>query len=200
MERDKSFLNHEELLARERDVRVLDDAYSRLSDEPVRALKQFETLANNGSVLSMLYLANRYQRGPFEDLAKAEKWYRAAYEQRALNAVFGLGGLYYRQERLGAAEAVFSDGAANGDGVSMYWLASLYVKQGLLESKSEEIRNLLERSAALGQVNAKNQLGILYMKGRFGGRYLLRGLFLYLRSILDAFRVGYKDPDSRLLW
>lgn len=199
MTKRNKLLTHDELMAREPDVKRLQDAYALLAADPRRGVAELEELAGRGSVMSMLYLAQTFQQGPLADPGKTESWYRAAYEADSLNAVFGLGGFYYRENNYAEAEKVFREGASRGDGLSMYWSASVYTVAPGNTDRSHEIRDLLERSMRLGQVRAKNSLGFLFMKGRYGVRNIPRGVFLYLSSLVDGFRIGYKDPTSRRL-
>jgi len=193
-------MEHDALVAQERDVKRLQDAYALLSTNRQRALVELEELANGGSVLSMLYLAQTYASEPGADHARAEKWYRAAYERGSSTALFALGSKYFREGKYEEAEQIFSDGVSKNDGVSMYWLASLYIVDPRNRGEPDRIRDLVERSAALGQVRAKRDLASFLMKGRYGKREIARGLYLSFSSVIEAFLVGYRDPASRKLW
>lgn len=157
-------------------------------------------MAKGGSVLSMLYLANNYHRGPRADLSKAEKWYRAAYEKGALNSFAGLGAIYFGQGNYAEAKKVFLNGVSRDDGVSMYWLAKIYLKEESHIDRNNEIKELLERAMSLGQIRAKNRLSFLMMGGRYGIKNIPRGIFLYFSSMVDGFRVGLRNPGDRRLW
>jgi TPR repeat protein len=179
VEDSDGLLDHEALMAREADVPRLQEAYELLSTDREHALAPLEELAGRGSVLSMLYLAQTYGAEPGGDRAKAEKWYRLAYERGSSTALFALGSLYYRERNYDEAEKIFKDGASKNDGVSMYWLASTYVVDTRHTGKSAEIKELLERSMALGQVYAQHDLGLFLLKGRYGLKNIPRGLYLF---------------------
>jgi tetratricopeptide (TPR) repeat protein len=191
---------HELLLREEPDLPRLQAAYALLSTNTARGLSELEELATGGSVLSMLYLASAYKREPHADPSKTEYWYKAAYEKGALNSFSGLGTLYYRQGRYKEAEKVFAAGVARNDEVSMHWLARIYIQDRSHQHDFMEIKDLLERSMTLGQIRAKNQLAFLLMRGRYGMMGIPRGVFLYLSSLVDGFRVGLRNPDDRRLW
>jgi TPR repeat protein len=190
----------ERLLREEPDLPRLQTAYALLSTDLPKAILELEQLAEKNSALSMLYLGDAFKGGHYADPAKAERWYRAAYQKSVLNAFFGLGTLYYRQGRYEEAERVFAAGVARNDEVSMHWLARLYVRDRSQQHSFIEIKDLLERSMALGQIRAKNQLAFLLMQGRYGVASVPRGIFLYLSSLIEGFRVGLRDPDDRRLW
>jgi len=85
-------LTHNELLAREPDLKRLQDAYALLSTDTPRALRELEELAASGSVASMGYLGNTYKDGSYADPLKAEQWLIAAYEKGSSDAALSLGG------------------------------------------------------------------------------------------------------------
>jgi len=191
---------HNELLAQEPDLKRLQDAYALLSTDTPRALTELEELAMGGSVASMGYLGNTYKDGSYADPLKAERWLRAAYERGSLNAALSLGGIYYRQGNFDLAERMFEDAALNGDGTGMHWLAKIYMRGQVTEEKYSKIKDLLEDATAQGQIRAKNSLAFLLMRGRYGIKSVPRGIFLYFSSLIDAFKVGFRDPDDRRLW
>jgi hypothetical protein len=200
MMKNSTLMDDDELMAREPDVKRLHDAYALLSANRPQGIAELEELANRGSVMSMLYLADAYQRGQGSDPIRAEKWYKSAYEAGSSTALFGLGAFYYRLRNYDAAEKIFADGVSKDDGVSMYWLASIYTVDSRHHGKSAQIKDLLERSIALGQIHAKHGLGLLFMKGRYGLRNVPRGFYLFFSGIFEAFKVTYRDPSSRRLW
>lgn len=195
-----NLLGHNELLAQEPDLKRLQDAYALLSTDTPRALMELEDLAKSGSVTSMGYLGKTYKDGSYADPVKAERWLIAAYERGSLNAALSLGGIYYRQGSFDLAEKMFTDGALNGNGAAMYWLARIYMRGRVTEEKYSKIKDLLEDATAQGQIRAKNSLAFLLMKGRYGIKNVPRGVYLYFSSLIDAFKVGVRNPDDPRLW
>lgn len=200
MPKENELYDDNALMARELDPIRLHNAYSLLSSNPHQALRQLTELADQGSVMSKLYLAHAYQTGPNANREEAEKWFRAAYKDGASSAIFGLGGLYYREGNYLEAEKIFADGVSKNDGVSMYWLASIYLVDPRHQGKLAEVKELLERSIALGQVHARHGLGLLLLKGRYGIRNVPRGAYLFISGIISAAQVTWRDPTSRRLW
>lgn len=191
------FLTHDELLQREPDLKSLQEAHKRLSTALPGAVADLEKLAANGSIMALLYLGNVYQT-KLLDRERAREMYQAAYDQKALNAIFHLGGLYYSEGEFGKAVEIFSSGSLVNDSVSMFWLAMSHLK--LKSANSDEIHSLLMNSAALGHIRARNQLGILYLKGRYGFERIPRGLLMYLTSIAQGFSVARRNSRDRRLW
>ncbi|MHB8884743.1 MAG: SEL1-like repeat protein [Methylovirgula sp.] len=188
-------------MAREPDIKRLGDAYGFLSTNRLRAISELEHLANEGSVMSMLYLAQAYQNEPNFDPKKIQDWYRSAYERGSATGLSGLGAHFHQFGNHTEAEKIYKEGVSKNDGVSMYWLASLYVEDNRYD-KSSEIKDLLEKSAALGLIRAKKDLSLSLIKGHYGKgnihvkRNILLGVYLYFSSIIDAFREAYHNPSS----
>ena len=165
-----SLMGFNELVAREPDLKRLRDAYNLLSTNRTQAIDELEELANTGSVLSMEYLAHAYQSAPNIDPVKTEKWYKSAYERGSAKALINLAIHYHLCGNYVDAENIYKDGVSKNDCASMYWLANFYVERKRYDVKSAEIRTLLERSAALGQVRAMQQLSLLYIQRMLGDK------------------------------
>jgi TPR repeat protein len=106
----------------------------------------------------------------------------------------------YQAGKTKEAEDLWSDGVSKNDGPSMFWLASLYLASSSIRVKRAEIKALLERANALGQLRAKHRLGVMLMVGRYGIINIPRGVFLFLRFLISGFKVALRDPTSRRLW
>ena len=187
-------------MMREPDLERVRRAHALLSSNASRGMAALETLANEGSVLSMLYLAQAHQFGPYADSAKAERWYRSAYERGSATALFSLGSIAYRRGDYATAERYFAEGASKDDGPSTYWLATIYLTHPSQCADAEQVRVLLERAIKTGQIRAKHGLGLLYLRGQFGIRYIPRGIWLFVAGMIDAFRTTFRDPSNRRLW
>jgi TPR repeat protein len=123
-------LDDNELFAREPDLNRLGAARELVSTKFPQGIAELEALAREDSVISMLYLAQAYQREEGSDSTKAEMWYRSAYEKNSSTAFFGLGGIYYRRGDIDESEKIFMAGSSRNDVVSMYWLAVIYLSRG----------------------------------------------------------------------
>jgi TPR repeat protein len=147
----------------------------------------------------MLCLGGAYRKKNI-DHAKAEKWYRYAYENGSLTAMISLGIIYFMQQNYSEAEKLFLVGASQGDGASMYWLGRIYLLDSTNEARSSRVRTLWEDAAARGNINAKYGLGIRFLKNYYGAKHILKGFWLCLTALVDIFRVGCRDPYSPRLW
>src|SRR5258708_1777281 len=130
-------MDDNELLAREKDADRFHHACALLSTNRPQGIAELETLAGQGSVMSMLCLGWTYYKkmGADIDLTTAEKWYKSAYQNGASTALISLGMIYFEQAEYPKAKKIFLDGVSQNDSVSMYWLGRIYLLEQGDESK-----------------------------------------------------------------
>src|ERR1700754_3523052 len=94
----------------ETDQERFDRAYLTRRDDIGNAIDEFEILANEGSLLSLLALGNIYFDGKYtaKNLALAERYYRRAADAGSLIGRFYLGHVYLRMRNNDAALSSFS--------------------------------------------------------------------------------------------
>jgi tetratricopeptide (TPR) repeat protein len=206
MIKNRELLEDGHVMANEHDLERLRHAYDLLHTDRFRAMKELENLANEGSVMSALYLADCFEQEPTIKIDQAEKWLKFAFEQGSARGLFKLAEHYTKIQDYDDAEKVYQVGVSQNDGPSMYYLAKLYMKTNRYKVTSSEIRSLLEKAAALGQAKAARDLWLLYIKGVFGIWNIPKGVFLLVGFILKAFkltvvqRTGAYGPNDRKLW
>jgi TPR repeat protein len=193
-----TFLDDRELLAREPDRTALYHAHALLSTNPQLGLANLEALANRGSIMALLYIANEWRLKGKENYPTAQKWYRLAYEKMSATALWYLALIYYDQNDYNAAEEILKDGVSKKDGPSMYWLADLYLAH--YQGKRHEVKALLEHANAMGHLRAKSRLARMLMIERHDVRSFTRGLRLYFQVITRGFSLAHRDPTDRRLW
>src|ERR1700722_9408152 len=177
-----------ELRGKEPDLAGLENAEALVSTDFPQARVKFEELANQGSVMAMLYLAFALsQRGDMED---AKRWYHAAYEKGSSTALFSWASIEYHTGNLREAERLWDEGVSKNDGPCMVWLASRYLGTSD-EAKHAEARRLLEKAHEQGQLRATLLLGKSLATGKYGIGNIPRGLFLFLKFTFSAFGVAY---------
>lgn len=180
---------------------VLTAARGRAANGDIQGLLDLEGLAKSGSSEAMIVLAEEYVGGPFVDLAKAERWFRTAYQVSPTNlSTFQLGRFLNWQERDEEAKEVFANGARRGFGLSMYWLAVIYLRETPRGSHyPPEARQLLEAASAQGYVWATRRLASMLVKGKFGLADVPRGVALFFLYFKQFIPTVLKDPhDLRL--
>jgi hypothetical protein len=164
-----------------------------------QGLRDLEELAAKGSSTAKIVLGASYESSPLADAAKAEAWYRAAYQSRPTEpATFRLARFLYRQGRREEAKALLVEGAANGYGLCMHLLAAVYLEENPRERKAE-IRRLLEQASEQGYIVAKRRLAVELMRGHYGLSNVPLGVVQFLGIPMQVVRIASRNiNDPRL--
>jgi TPR repeat protein len=192
-------MNTLEIWQRETDHDRIVHTYDLLNADPVEGFKECLALAEQGSVWSMAAVGWAFEtgNGTSPDMAKAEKWYRRAFERESDYGLLRLGHLYVTQGQYAEAEEVFRSGAERGWAPAMYRLAWTYSKSADWPQKRDEVLTLLERASAVGDLSAKRFLAIAMMRGWFGWRRIPSGIRMNIKVANDLFDL-IKDDDEVL--
>ena len=177
--------------SKEPDLARVHRAHRLLKTEPARGLIEVWALANNGSVMSMIYMAEACSlgNGTKIDLPEAEKWYRRAANTGSLLAYYSLGRLYFKLQRYDEAREAFSAAAAKDYTPAVHFLGRMYASGKGGEKDLVKAQQLLEHASKNGSVLAKGVLAYLFTHGHLGPRKWLRGMWLYLGVWVDLFVV-----------
>jgi len=180
----------------EPDPEALRSAQNSLSTNPVQALKKLRELANRGSTMSKIYLADAYEKGVggAPDLAACEEWLRRASETGSSYATFRLGKLYLKIRQQARAYDAFCASASKSYAPAQTVLAEMYFQGVPIKRDVDRAIDLLEQAATQGHVYAKGRLAQLYLHGMsgyfFGGvlhpNRFIRGLWLWSTGFYDA--------------
>lgn len=191
-------MDHTQDLENEPDVTRLNEAYALLETDPARAVRELQSLAEQGSLYGMLYLGWAYQKGTgtAADAKQAEVWLRRAFEKGSKLAIYYLGHFYLQQQEYSKAHEVFAVGASMQYAPAIYCLGQMYVDGTGVSKQPDKARALLEQATALGHVFAKRSLAKLLISGQFGFFSILRGCSLFLGALKDGFVVGMKEDTS----
>ena len=147
-----------------------------------RAVGELTPLAEAGSIWSMIYLGCAYRngRGVPADRAKAELWFRRAFEAGSDNGLIYLGDLYARANQYPKASEILGVGAARNLAEAQWRLAHVMLRASESAPSLAEARRLLERAATQGHLSATRSLVTLLLRGRFGLRGRIEGVKLAL--------------------
>ncbi|MGQ0593582.1 MAG: tetratricopeptide repeat protein [Gammaproteobacteria bacterium] len=191
-------MDHTQDWENEPDLTRLNEAYGLLETDPTCAVKELQSLAELGSLYSMLYLGWAYQKGTGTrvDTKQAEIWFRRAYQKGSKLAIYYLGHLYLQQQEHSKAHEVFAAGVSMDYAPAIYCLGQMYVDGAGVSQQPDKARALLERATALGHVFAKRSLAKLLISGQFGFFNIFRGCFLLLGAVKDGLVVGMTEDSS----
>ena len=130
--------------SKEPDLEHLREAQGLLASNPEQALVELKALADRGSIMSMLYIADSYKRGTISkiDLAQAEHWYRRAMNAGSLLGSYELGRLYYQMKNYPNAEEAFRVGERKDYPPSLHALGLMHLKGFGFEKDVSKARDL----------------------------------------------------------
>jgi TPR repeat protein len=98
--------------ATEPDLAALQSAHCSLRDDPVRAMAELNTLANSGSLMSLVYLGYMFEEGLGVEasLSKAEDFYTRAFASGSISGAFSLDEPHGNVEITGRRKSFFLGG------------------------------------------------------------------------------------------
>jgi localization factor PodJL len=172
--------NDREVLGCDPECEAVQAATKLSRTDPAAAFLKLLTLAERGSVWSMLCVAWAYATGAgtTPEASEAERWYRLAFERGCQQAQLRLGNIYRRRADFDECEKIYGVGAADHWAPAMYHLAMIKLRQPRTPACLETARSLLEQASALGDVGAQWALGRRMGRGLFGLRRIPRGIRL----------------------
>jgi TPR repeat protein len=168
---------------------------------PTEAFDELRDLAKLGSEASMLLLGRTYHVGAGlpQDRSLAETWYRRAMDAGSVKGGYALGILFMQHGEFQNAFEAFEHGASRGFAPSLNKLGMLYLSGDVGIPNMERGRTLLERASALGHVYGRRNLGVLFIKGKFGPLLIPRGIMLFLSALKNGWNVYMRNPNSEHL-
>lgn len=180
----------------EPDLTELHHAYGLMATDPARAVAKLTELAERGSLMSVVYLAESYKKGigVNVDVEKADELYNRAAKGGSVVALHHIGRDYLEKSQFSKAEEAFKISADKGYLPSVGQLGKMYAKGIGVPEDLNKGREYLERASSAGYVYAKGELARLLMRGKFGNLARIRGAALFLVAIKDVFVVIFTDP------
>jgi TPR repeat protein len=185
----------------EPDLTALHDAHGLLATDPQRAITKLTDLAERGSLMSMVYLAEACKSGAGTsvDAERAEEWYERAARGGSVLATYHLGRIYLNRMDFPRAEEAFRAGENKGYMPSAHQLGRMLAGGIGVPKNVNAGREHLERASRGGYVFAKRDLALLLLSGQFGVLAALRGAWLFMVSMKDLIVEIFTDPTRERL-
>jgi TPR repeat protein len=190
-------------LSDEPDLPRLKRAESLLRENQKLALFELNILAEQGSVLSLLFLGYASQEGLDikVDLDASERWYRRAADCGSLQGYYRLGKQYLNQKRYEEAAAAFECAAAKGYVPAIHWSGVMYLWGKGVALDKQKGEQLLRHAASRGSIFAKVKLARYLIDGHAGLWNRLCGVRLWIEALVQGLSVYYKEgPKSQRLF
>ena len=183
---------------KEPDQVELRRAYDLRATDSTQALVALKALADRGSMMSMMYIAEIYRNGKETsvDLDEAQKWLRRAIQNGSVPASYELGRMLFEFKNYPQSKEAFEIGETHNFAPSINMLGTMYLNGIGVEKNLTRARELLERASSLGHVFAKRNLAGLLVRGADGPHGFFRGVRLFLVAIKDTLVVVCSSPFS----
>jgi TPR repeat protein len=164
----------------DRNRALIDEAYTHLDADPERAFKLFVEAAEAGSPRALETVGSFYDTGTVvaADFDRAADHYHRAICAGSWMATIAYARLLAAHGDVDACEQVLHDGVELDFVPAYFWLAWLRYERAPTRATCRAIRPLLDYAADQGHPGAKNTLGRLMTKGKFGLLSIPRGLKL----------------------
>ena len=184
---ERSNSNQDELWWRDSDRNraLYEEAYACRDADPEAAFRMYLEAAESGSPTAMESVAWHYYTGTIvaADFDRAVDYYRRAIGAGSWMATIGYAHLLADHGHFDSCEAVLRDGVSSDFVPAYFWLAWLRYERSPTRATCREIRPLLEYAAEKGHPGAKQTLGRLLVKGKFGILSIPRGLGLLCETM-----------------
>ncbi len=176
--------------------------YDKFQDSPsTDCIDELSSLAEEGSVNSMVYLGIAYRDGlgVQVDENKAEKYFSSANDMGFVVAGYYLGRFYLDHNNYEKSFEVLSSYEDCDYAPILSSLGYLYVEGYGVEKQVDLAKALFEKSSRMGNIWAKRSLAKLYMTGDFGLFRATQGRFLFLLAVVCGMFIYAKNTsDERL--
>ncbi len=175
-----------------------------LDSDPLLALAKLETLAANGSALSMVYIGNTYLAGlkVKQDISVGVDWMRRAAVSGSIEGGYRLARHYYQSGELEKAKTELVKLGERGYSPAWFTLGSIYYEgQGGARNLDEAIK-CWKKSKDLGHLLAKHSLSYV-MRTEIGGiSFKLKSYFMWISIVFPILycKVFYSSSDRIKYW
>lgn len=179
---------------------LIDEAFARQGAEPEAAFRLFEEAAAAGSPVAMTMAGSYHECGiaVTADLDRAADYYHRAICAGSWLATIRYARLLAAQGHVQESEDVLRDGVRLDFVPAFYWLAQLRYERAQTRAVCREIRPLLDHAAARGHPGAKQLIGTLMTKGKYGLLAIPKGLRLLRQTMPPILRPDKAEAAERL--
>jgi TPR repeat protein len=162
------------------------------------ALVHYLPLAERGDTQSQLIVASFYEEGlgTGRNLDQAIRWYVIAAKGGSPEAQHHLGHIYYEKNDYGLALYWYKEAARRRYLPAIWRLGWFYEMGRGVPHDRAKAYEMFERAAQQGHIFAERDLARLLLKGHRGMFGVFRGLYLFVRTVIDAIRVGTESGTN----
>lgn len=168
-----------------RNRELIEQAWVLRNADPEAAFRMLLEAAEAGSAWAMQSVGSHYHTGTVvaADFDRAADYYRRAISAGSWRATIAYARLLAEQGHVEECEEILEDGVRQNFVPAYFWLARLRYDRSPSRATCHEIRPLLDYAAGQGHPGAKQTLGRLMVKGKFGFFAIGKGLKLLLETV-----------------
>lgn len=159
-----------------------EEARAVFSSDPMRSFHCMQSLAEKNFPLAIFRVGWHFYTGTAveADVGKAEACFKRVIDSGSAGAarnyaVYYYGMVYFVSHDFDKAREIWELGDRDDYPPTVYWLARMYRKGEGVAKDPAYARELYERAASRGLAQAKADLTLLLLSGRFGLRGIIRG-------------------------
>lgn len=178
------------IMRREPDFDELERVVAEYDKDPIAAIPALESLAAQGSIAGMEYLALAYRAKG--DKAKEKHWYAAADTAGSPHGALGLASMLENEGDTKSAFEAVKRSSDRGYLLGMYRLGNSYERGAGTARDVAKAKESYERAAKRGHWFAKIAIARLYLRGNFG---FFRRIYSVPLGVWYA--IGYGIQSSR---
>jgi TPR repeat protein len=180
----------------EPDLAALERAHALLLASPAEGLEAMNALAERGSLMSLLYIAEAYRTGISgkPDPAQSADWYQRASNAGSAHASYMLGRMYLRTREYFNAKQWFEVGVRLDYTPAICMMGYMYAYGLGVRKDWDKARELLERASAHGHLHAKVFLASMLIRRRWGWLQVVRGLWMACAALINVLVDGSNSP------
>jgi TPR repeat protein len=198
---DDDHTNDDAIWAADLHQNQIYEAYADFDGAPEKGFRTLLSLAEQGSVWSMLAVADCFARGigtPI-DVQQSDDWYRQAAMAGAQKGKLRLAERLQEQENFAAAATVMRSSEDDDWPSGQFWLAWYRLKQSQSRQTYREIQPLLKHAADAGHPKARWLLARYMARGRFGIRDIVPGHLMMCQFVRDLSNDIFASAEARRL-
>lgn len=163
------------------------------------ALELYLRLAEGGNVECQAFVGWIYSggaRGVEQDWKQARTWLSRAAESGKADILYLLAVADHNLHDYKGAIKSYQKAAELGYSAAYYQLGRMHRAGTGFDQNKDKAYELFDEAAKRGHLFARREIAFALMTGYKGLAQVPKGLMLYLRNIVQAFRTAMKDPYS----
>ena len=162
------------------------------------AVEQYLEMARAGDAAAALRLGWIFHHGLGieRDDDQAKRWYEESAAAGSVDAKYYLGWFFWERRDFAQARAWWERAAQDGHAGALYRLGGLYEFGEGVERNETRACGYYEQAAARGHLFARRAVAGKMLRGRYGARRVLVGLWMLVSTAWMAGRERFREPFS----